>query len=264
MPPAENQPTLTAYEQLTAKQKAFVDALCLEPNISHTKAAERAGYAKKSAFVEGSRLLRNAKVRKALGEQLKGVAPTSEEIAVRWDRVSRATLEDFYTTEEYEEPTTELRPLLEKIADLSYQIDFEERVATRQELEEDQLEKHRYRQQQRRNEVIRLEVELEMNPAATYEVPGPPAKKQRLQLDLVKAQKAGVLDLAKAIKPTQFGLGIELRDPDAALDKLARMSGAYEKDNEQSRAVAVINAKVEVISSGVPIARSEQEAAAHV
>jgi phage terminase small subunit len=237
-------PDITAYSQLTDKQRAFVDALCLEPNISHTKAAEKAGYSKKSAHVEGNRQLRKAKVRQALGEQLYGVAPTSEEIALRWDRVGRATLDDFYTIEQYEESTTVQRPLAEQIAQLEKTIDFDEEYAVRavellglvDEAKEDYLDKSQAAINRKRLRVLELQMELERDPTATYGVPGPPIIKERLVLDLVKAQKAGVLDLAHAIKPTQYGTAVELRDQDAALDKLARMAGAYEKDNEQSAA----------------------------
>lgn len=235
-------PDTTAYSQLTDKQRAFVDALCLEPNISATQAAIAAGYGKKGARVEGHRLLTNANIRKALGEQLKDVAPTPEELALRWDRVARATLDDFFTIEKYEESTTMPRPLAEQIAKLEQNIEFDEEYAVRavellglvDEAKEDYLDKSQAAINRKRLRVLELQMELERNPTATYEVPGPPLKKERLVLDLVKAKKAGVLDLARAIKPTANGTAIELRDPDAAADKLARMAGAYEKDNEQA------------------------------
>lgn len=50
--------------RLTAKQQRFVDAYLLEPH--GTKAAIGAGYSEKSAAVEASRLLRNAKVAAAI------------------------------------------------------------------------------------------------------------------------------------------------------------------------------------------------------
>lgn len=264
-------PDITAYSQLTDKQRAFVDALCLEPNISATQAAITAGYGKKGARVEGHRLLTNANIRKALGERLKDVAPTAEEISLRWDRVSRATLDDFFTTVDYEEATTIQKPLAESIASLERTIEFDEEYAVRavellglvEEAKEDYLEKSQVAINRKRLRLLELQMQLERDPAATYDVPGPPLKKQRLQLDLVKAQKAGVLDLARGIKPTANGTAIELRDPDAALDKLARMAGAYKEDNEQAAAKVALHAQVTVVPAvgGIPVATSEKEVA---
>ena len=46
-------------------------------------------------------------------------------------------------------------------------------------------------------------------------------------LDLAKAKKAGRTHLIKSIKPTKFGLAIELHDTQAALEKLARYRGLF-------------------------------------
>lgn len=57
-------------ENITGKQDAFVKAYILNPNAK--QAAIKAGYSEKAAEQEGSRLLRNAKVMKAIKEhQLK-------------------------------------------------------------------------------------------------------------------------------------------------------------------------------------------------
>lgn len=239
----ENQPT--AYASLTEMQRAFVDALCLEPNISTTKAAEKAGYAKKGAAVEGNRLLKNAKVRKALGERLKDVAPTSEEIALHWDRVARATLDDFYTIRKVEVTPKVKQPLTEAIEKVKEEIEYEyefmvrswDVLRTTADDQAKELEQHEQFKRHRRLDILRFQMQLEKDPAAFRLVNGKPVLEERLELDLVKARKAGVLDLAKAIKPTLHGISVELRDQDAALDKLARMAGAYKEDNEQSRPV---------------------------
>ena len=269
MPTEEKQPqTASAYEQLTAKQRAFVDALCADPNISGTQAAITAGYSDgPGASVEATRQLRNAKVRQALGERLKDTAPTSEEIAARWDRVSRATLDDFYTSKLVEYTPRIRQPLTEAIAELEGKIAFDREYAERSaqllgladQALSDYMENETRSAQQRRLTILRYQMLLEADPGAFRVVDGPAEQHEELVLDLVKAQRAGVLDMAKSIKPTQHGLGVELRDPDAALDKLARMAGAYEKDNEQSKAVMVLNAKVEIIPTGKAIARNESD-----
>jgi phage terminase small subunit len=60
---------------LTDKQKRFVDAYLLEPN--GTKAAIAAGYSEKSAAVESSRQLRNAKVAAAIEAGRRAPAPVA-------------------------------------------------------------------------------------------------------------------------------------------------------------------------------------------
>ena len=267
MPTPDTQTPQTAYEQLTDKQRAFVDALCLEPNISGTQAAINAGYNKKGAAVEAHHCLRNPKVRLALGERLKNVGPTSEEIALHWDRVSRATLDDFYTKKKVEVKTRIKQPLTEAITAIETDIAYEHEYMTRawevlgtdEETRGKELLDHQQYVRRRRLDILRHQMQLERDPAAYRVIDGPTKVEEQLVLDLVKAQKRGVLDLAHAIKPTLHGTSVELRDPDAALDKLARMAGAYEKDNEQSKAVMVLNAKVEIIPTGKAIARNESD-----
>lgn len=66
---------------LTGKQQAFVAAY-LSNGFNATKAAVKAGYAADGAHVEGSRLLRNAKVAAAIATafQDKGIAPETIQI----------------------------------------------------------------------------------------------------------------------------------------------------------------------------------------
>lgn len=225
-------------KNLSPQRRKFVEAFCV--SLNGAKAARAAGYSEKTARIQGSQLLTILNIKLAIKAVLDTAGMDPEEIAARWDRIARVDLSDFYTKVEYEEPTKEQRPLLERIAELHYELDFEERVAKRQTLDEEEAERHYYRQQRRRNDIIRCEVELEMNPAATYTVAGPPLKKHRMQLDLVKAEELGVLDLIKGITEGRNGTGITLRDPDAALDNLAKWRG--------------MTTKLDITSGGQPIA----------
>jgi phage terminase small subunit len=214
-------------KKLSPQRRKFVEAFCVL--LNGAKAARAAGYSEKTARIQGSQLLTILNIKIAIKAVLDTAGMDPEEIAAHWDRIARVDLSDFYTKQEYEEPTKELRPMIERIAELEYQIDFEDRVAKRQTLDEDDAERHYYRQQKRHNDVIRCQVELEMNPAATYLAEGPPVKKYRMVLDLVKAEELGVLDLIKSITEGRNGTGITLRDPDGALDNLAKWRGMTTK-----------------------------------
>jgi phage terminase small subunit len=244
----ETPDATTFFSQLSFQRKRFVALLVADPNMNATQAAIGAKYSPVAAAQQASRLLRTVKVRRAIAELLKDTAPSVEEIAATWDRVSRASLDDFYSKVEYEESTTMQKPLAESIAALEESIDFSEEYAARavtmlglvDEDKEEYLAKSQFAIDKKRLRLLELQMQLERNPDATYDVPGPPIKKYRMDLDLVKAQERGVLDLAKSITEGRNGTGLTLRDTDAALDKLARMAGAYEKDNNQLAGTEVI------------------------
>jgi len=212
-----------ALKNLLPQRRKFVEAFCACFNA--TKAALAAGYSEKTARTQGSRLLTFVDVKNAVKLVLDTAAMDPEEIAARWTALASAGLDDFYRKVEYDEVPKITRPLIEQIAELEYKYDFEQRVADRQTLTEKELKTHAMLQARRRNEIIRLEVELEMNPGATYQADGPPVKAYRMELDLVKAADLGLLDLAKAITPTEFGMKVELRSPDEALNNLAKYRG---------------------------------------
>jgi phage terminase small subunit len=258
--PTPKEAAAAALKILSPQQRKFV--LAYADTFNATKAALAAKYSEKTARQQGSRLLTIVDIKTAVKAVLATASMEPEEIAARWTALARAGVADFYTKQDYEEPTTELRPLREKIAELSYQIDFESRVAKRQVLDEDQQEKHYYRQQQRRNEIIRLEVELEMNPAATYSVPGTPVQKTRMVLDLVKAADLGMLDLVKAITPTLYGDKVELRSPDDALDNLAKWRGMLTSKVDVTSGGDKLPSgivQVTVVPAGPPLASNESE-----
>jgi hypothetical protein len=221
-----------ALKNLEPRQRKFVEAFCACFNA--TKAAETAGYSKKTARQQGYRLLTNVYIKNAVKLVLDTAAMDPEEIAARWTALARAGLDDFYTKQEYEEETFLDAPLAGRIAaieaDDAYDYEFTERSAAVLGLDGDKLalywDDYKGRQRSRKLDMLRHQMELERNPAATYKVPGgEPIKKYRMVLDLVKAADLGLLDMVKTIAPTEFGLKVELRSPDAALDNLAKWRG---------------------------------------
>jgi phage terminase small subunit len=220
MPTEQSDQARAALQNLEPRQRKFVEAFCLSLNA--TKAAITAGYSKKTARSIGSENLTKPDIKKAVVAVLSTSAMEPEEIAARWTAMARAGLSDFFTKVEYQHTPRVQRPLLERIAELEYQYDFEERVAKRQNLTGEEYMDHMLAQQGRRNKIVRCEVELEMNPTATYETDGDPLTQYRMELDLVKANELGLFDLVKSIVPTQFGTKVELRSPDEALNNLAK------------------------------------------
>lgn len=63
---------------LTEKRKAFVREYAIDHNA--TKAAERAGFSKATAYSQGSRLLKDVEVRAELEKMFKQAAASAEEV----------------------------------------------------------------------------------------------------------------------------------------------------------------------------------------
>ena len=93
--------------KLTGKQALFVKGYLV--NMNATEAATRAGYAKKSAYVEGSRLLRIAKVAAAVAQ---GQAEGAKRNAIDADYVLTAirdTMEHCTAAGEHSNPAAVLK-----------------------------------------------------------------------------------------------------------------------------------------------------------
>lgn len=80
---------------LTAQQQAFVEhyLTC----FSATEAAKRAGYSTKTAYAQGSRLLKKAEIKAAVTGRIGELKATTDEVFVRLTAHSRSSLEPFLT-----------------------------------------------------------------------------------------------------------------------------------------------------------------------
>ena len=88
-----------------------------------------------------------------------------------------------------------------------------------------------------RDRILRYEIELRYNPDAYRIVDGEPyeVETQELDLNLIVADKErGII---KTFKHTPQGIQVELCDPDTSKEKMAKIHGLYEKDNNQSNKI---------------------------
>lgn len=221
-----------ALEKLTPQQRKFVLAYCDSFNAS--KAAEEAKYSKKTARQQGSRLLTIVDIKAAIKEVLAKSAMDPEEIVARWVRIARAGLQDFMSRVEYEETTQVKQPLALAIEAIKEEIDYEyefmvrswEVLGTSEEDQGKELLQHESFVKRRKLDILRHKMALDRDPNAFRMVEGPKVKKWRMQLDLVKAEELGMLDLIKTHKLSGDGSeSITLKDSEAVLENLAKFNG---------------------------------------
>ncbi|WP_052731136.1 terminase small subunit [Spirosoma radiotolerans] len=81
------------YDGLTDKQRRFVEEYCIDFNA--TRAAKTAGYSDKTAQEQGSRLLSNVMVRKAIDDYLDSLSMTSAEAIYRLTSMGRGSIAPF-------------------------------------------------------------------------------------------------------------------------------------------------------------------------
>lgn len=86
-----------ALEDLTGKQRMFVEYYLAQGNWNATKAAQMAGYAVPRQ--EGSRLLSNADIQAAIRERVAQAAMAADEVLYRLAEQARGTLDDFIDEE---------------------------------------------------------------------------------------------------------------------------------------------------------------------
>jgi phage terminase small subunit len=87
----QEQPTQSAYEGLSNKQRAFVDAYCSN-GFNATRAAATAKYA--DANSQSARLLVNVGIATAIKERMNALAMSAEEVLARLTAIARSDMAD--------------------------------------------------------------------------------------------------------------------------------------------------------------------------
>lgn len=245
---------------LTDKQQRFIDEYCVDCNA--TQAAIRAGYSPTSAYSTGWENLRKPEIKAAIEVRLEELAIGAKETTKLISDIAQSRLNDYFTVrqvQDYEQEEQYLSVLADRTRD---EIDYIEAFAQRENLPLFDSKAGPTAMGTRLNEtrerLLALELEiLAHGPDAVKLVPGKPIIREVAELDLVALAKAKEGARLKSYSVGKDGIKIETYAADAALDKLARMHGLYEKDNKQSAPPSALT--ITHVTSGVPLASSEKE-----
>lgn len=194
-----------------------------------------AGGAEKGAKQNGQNLLKDERIQAAIKAEAAALGMTVEESTVRMSEWGRVTIDDVMTKVEVEYTTKVRKPLAEVIQQLEDEIaferDFAERSAQLLGLSEDELSDHMYdftRLERRlRLKILRYQMRLEKDPAATEEVDGPKATRAEVHLDLVKVYDAKAGHMIKKVTPTKYGQAVELHAAKDAVNTMLKIHGAF-------------------------------------
>lgn len=217
--------------KLTVKQSRFCEEYLVSFNA--TQAAIKAGYSKASAAEIGSENLRKPNIRQKIDIKLKEYALSADETLKSISDIAKSSLNDYFSIrEEYRSPTI-MVPLKEVIKKIEEDIEDGQKFADRAELVGDELQEHLVDIARKKKQILKHQIELERNPKAAMLVPGKPELVEIAELDMPRLVQDKASGRIKAIKPTEYGLNVELYAADAALRDMARYHGLFEKDNEQ-------------------------------
>lgn len=95
-----------AYEDLTGKQRLFVDAYIGECNCNATESAIKAGYPARAAYAMGAENLRKPQIRAVIDERMRELTMPPEEILSRLTDHARGNLIDIVDKETGRLPST--------------------------------------------------------------------------------------------------------------------------------------------------------------
>lgn len=212
-------------KQLTDKQKRFIEEYCIDFNGA--KAAQRAGFSAKTAPVQASQMLRKPHIKAALAARAHEFAMPAEEAIKHLADIARGRLNDYLIVREVPETPLVEKPLVDVIAEAEQALRVEELYAERAGLTEQAYDVWWAEQQQRKLRLLRLQVELEVDPTASRWVEGAPRLVKRVDLDLVKLKEDKEADRIKTFVPNKYGVKIEMYAADAALRDILRLHGLY-------------------------------------
>jgi phage terminase small subunit len=231
----------------TVRQQRFIEEYCVDGNC--TQAAKRAGYSPDTAYSIGSRLLKNVEIRAAINERLATLALGAAEVTKLTSEIAQSRLNEYFIIRQvqgYEETEQYVTVLAEKQRE---EIAYIQEFAQRENLmlvDKDGLTQMGKRLQEAKEKLLEYELEImHYGKAVVRLVAGAPTIIERAELDLVALAKAKEGGRLKSYSVGKDGIKVETYAADAALDKLARMHGLYEKDNRQ-----LAGTDVEIIIGG--------------
>ncbi|WP_019008967.1 terminase small subunit [Deinococcus aquatilis] len=190
-------------------------------NLNQAAATRAAGY---KDHRQGWRILQRPEVQTYVQARMSEYMP-ADEVMQRLTALARTGGDQFLKEEEYTVPVFEARPLQLKIDHLEAQVAQMHRIDP--ELLKGQI-------QRRQAEIADLEVQLALNPDATYETQTGTETRRRVVPSLEAAADHGVLFAIESVEYTQHGLKFKRQDNVRALELIGKHHKLFTDRTEHS------------------------------
>jgi phage terminase small subunit len=224
---------------LTDKEMIFAESylVCL----NKAEAARQAKCPKKAAREQGYEVYNRAHVKAYIEAKLKERVLSSEETVKLVSDTAQASITDYFKPVKKLQTTQKIVGLQEVIDTQRKYLEREYLFMERKGLTEQARDNFVERLENVEDMILRMEIELEMDPSATRVIDNDPVFVDVMELDinmLVADKEKGKVKKIKYSK--EGGLEVEMYSAIDAQEKLMKMHGKYEKDNEQSKPVAQV------------------------
>lgn len=169
----------------------------------------------------------------SMAEAAKDAAMSEIEAKKLITDIARGNLADYIVIKKIEHsPRIEIS-LAEYIGRLNQEIDFEEEFAGVAGFTVKEKRSHIFLQNQRRRDILRLQLELQRNPKATRIINGPTEWVEVAELDLVKLAADKEKGKIKSFAHTQYGVKVEMYGADSAITNILKIHGSYAPEKIQ-------------------------------
>ena len=183
---------------------------------------------------EGPRLLRRADISAHVAARM-ALFMTGNEVLQRLTALARTDGSQFMARQEYEVPIFEPYPLQDLVDNAQAKV--ERMMAIDPGLLKRQIEDEQ-------SKIASWEVELAMNPRATYQKQVGTETRYRMVPSLEAAAENGVLFAVESAEYTQHGLKFKRQDPVKALELIGKHHKLFTEKVEHSGEVGVIGIRV--------------------
>lgn len=211
----ERGDVVAKYCKKLQKSARTIDSYWKIANEQHSALQQKAKEAANKVYVE---TIAEAAIETAMSE-IEAKKLTTD--------IARGNLADYLIVKKVEHsPRIEIS-LSEYIDRLNQEIEFEDEFAAVAGYNGKEKKVHNSMQAGRRRNVIRLQLELKRNPAATRIINGPTEWIETAELDLVKLAADKEKGKIKSFAHTQYGVKVEMYGADSAITNILKIHGSF-------------------------------------
>lgn len=222
-----------ANKKLNDQEQMFADSYIVVPQ--KVRAAKEAGYSEVNARQIGYEIYNRPHVKAYIEKRLSDLTISKGETIKLVSDIASSNLTDYLTKRiELHIPKVK-RGLQFLIDELQYNIEIEREFIKIAELKTDELKLSEAKIISMERDIIRFDIELNKNPNAFRIVDGEPSLIEVMDLDLSAIAFDKERGKIKSFKYTKDGIQVEGYSALDAAEKLLKVHGAFEKDNEQSK-----------------------------